>query len=215
MADDTAEVIQVYTHGETTAAFKNPDGSITGEAIDILTCVMDKIGRSFEVSIAPISRAGNITQGAKPTIWFPAKYHTDPEKMTNLAGPASSVSFVWHVNKNSNFDLKSPEFRKQARVTTFSGSLMADLLQENGYNYVVGSADTKRLVYMLLTGEVDAVLSVPLDQSATASVRQLINNNIETMPHHTDFTAFRFSDGLVKNEPDFINRFRAELPSCS
>ena len=214
-ADDTADIIRVYTHGETKLAFKNPDGSITGEAIDILTCVMDKLDRKYTLSLAPLSRAASILKNSNSAIWFPSKFEGKPERLAQLAGPAGSVTFKWHMNKDSQLDPNSPDFHKRAKITTFSGSRMIGWLKENGYNYVSGSADPNRLVYMLVSHEVDAILSVQLGESASASVKKQIEDNIKSIPQHTDSTAFHFSADLIKNQPDFIEKFRLEMKTCS
>jgi hypothetical protein len=208
------EIIHIYTHGESSVAFKNADGSITGPGIDRLTCVMQKLGKKFDLSIAPLSRAQNIVNGSKLAIWLPSNYEGDPERLSRLAGPAGAIEFSWHMLKDNNLDPKSDKFRETATVTTFSGSKMVEWLKNNNYNYVAGSADPNRLVYMLMSKEVDAVLSVKLGESTSQSVKMLIKENIKHIQHDIFESAFYFSKGLNATHPDFIHKFRSTLQSC-
>ncbi len=208
------DVIHIYTHGESSVAFKNADGSITGPGIDRLTCVMKKLGRNFDLSIAPLSRAQNIVNGSKPAIWLPSNFEGDPERLSHLAGPAGVIEVNWHMLKDNKLDPKSDKFRETAKVTTFAGSRMAYWLKNNNYNYITGSADPNRLVYMLMSKEVDAILSVQLGESASQSVKMLIKENVKHIQHDTFETAFYFSKGFNTIQPDFIHTFRTALQSC-
>jgi hypothetical protein len=213
IADDS-NPIPVYTHGETAIAFQNPDGKITGIAIDRLTCTMGKLNQNFSLAIAPLSRARNIIQGSKPAIWLPAKFEGPDDLMAQMAGPAGALEVSWHMRKDNPLDPNSAQFQKEAKITTFSGSQLATWLKENNYNHMVGSADPNRLVYMLMSKEVDAVLSVELKNSVTKSIKKTLRDKIKHIPHKTIETAFRFSKGLIENQPAFVNRFRNTLQSC-
>ncbi|UTW56042.1 hypothetical protein [Kordiimonas sp. SCSIO 12610] len=209
------DVLRVYTHGETSVGYKNADGTITGEAVDKLSCAMGKLNQDYHLSIAPLSRARSITDSDKPSIWFPSSFEGDRARLEHLAGPAGNLVFNWHMRKDSDLDPKSEDFHKNATVTTFSGSRMIGWLKENNYNYIVGSADPNRLVYMLLSKQVDAILSVQLGESASPSVKKQIKEGIKHITHSEFQTAFHFSDGMLKSRPEFVKQFREALQTCS
>ena len=63
------KAVTLYSHGETLLAFRNPDGSFEGEAVDIASCVFGDLLIGHEISYAPLSRARELIDAEADAVW--------------------------------------------------------------------------------------------------------------------------------------------------
>jgi hypothetical protein len=210
----TPPVITLFTHGETLLMKHNTSGKITGPALDLFRCAAKETGRDFKIALAPLSRAKEILTDLKYAVWFPSAFRGNAERLARSVGSAGDLEIFWYQLESDYRDPASLAFKNQARVTTFKGSALAASLRRDGYNFIEGSADSKRLVAMLLTGKVDGLLAVDFKGRLSAETSQKLSNAAKMTKHSNVPTAFQFSQAFAREDPAFITQFRTAFHAC-
>ena len=208
------EEITLFTHGDTPLLLPATDGSLYGPALDLFRCSMESLGRPFFVTKAPLSRARQIISKLNNAIWFPSAYRGSARRMARSVGPAGTLDVYWYKNKDNPLDPNSSAFKRSATVTTYKGSAMATQLREEGYHFIEGSADRNRLVSMLLSGQVDAFAAIDFRDRLSSETLKKLSARSQISIKNIIPAAFRVSDMLFENEPDFTSKFRAAFDTC-
>ncbi len=212
---ETSE-ITLFTHGDTHMAKLGKDGKVRGSAMDLFVCSMKQMNQPFQIRIAPLSRANQLMQQAENAVWFPSRHNTNNEsRQQRIVGPAGAANLVYFLRKDSPITSKSSDFKKKARVTAYKGSAMESRLLNNGFIYVEGSADRKRLIYMVLTDLADAILAVDFRHALSEETYKIMQDNLRVEPYMDIPVAFQVSKPTHMNKPDFTTSFRTAFNSCA
>lgn len=206
--------ITIYTHGDTLFAQLKPDGTITGPTPPLLDCAMAKMNMTYNFSIAPLSRANSIVATAENAIWFPSAHRGDEERMKQLVGPVFDASIFWYQLKTNTQDPNSEDFRTSGVVTAYQGSNFEKTLIEQGYNLVQGSADHNRLIYMVMSGEVDALQAIDFRAVLKPETRKLVKDRMRITLHRKIPLSFHVSAHTIENAPTFLQQFRNAINAC-
>jgi len=206
--------ITLFTHGDTPLLLPTTDGTLYGPALDLFRCSMESLGRPFSVTKAPLSRAKQIISKIHNAVWFPSAHRGNAQRMARSVGPAGTLDVYWYKNKDNPLDPNSSAFKQTATVTTYKGSAMATQLRNEGYHFIEGSADRNRLVSMLLSGQVDAFAAVDFrDRLSSETLKKLAARSHVSIKNKIP-AAFRVSDKLFEDDPDFTGKFRAAFNTC-
>jgi hypothetical protein len=207
--------VTVFTHGDSRFAQLNADGSITGSAVNVLACAMPRLGLSYELAILPLSRATYVVDMLEDAIWFPASHTGDSERMNRIVGPIDDETVLWYQLASNTADPNTEAFRRSARVTMYTGSALEQELRDNGFNVFDGSADHNRLIYMLMSDEIDALLAIDFRRALTPETFLLVEKRLRTTPLRSAPVSFQSSVALAKKHPDFITEFRKTALDCT
>ncbi len=204
----------VYTHGDTQfARFKN-DGMVVGKAPEILNCATRSLGIDYSFEFAPLSRARSLLETHENAVWFPSGPSKREADKKRLIGPMGEASFLWYQMKSSPFHIGTEDFRTKAKVTAYQGSRFEEILREEGHNFIPGSADHNRLIYMLMTGEVDAVLAIDFRFTLPEKTTRLMERRIRVTERSTLPIFFNLSLPMHEKDPGFTDALRVEMTRC-
>jgi len=213
-AQDTAPEVRLFTHGDTPLLLPDSEGVLKGPAMDLFQCSMNRMQRAFSVTQAPLSRARRILSDMDNAIWFPIAHRGGPERMARAIGPAGTLDIYWYKSRKSTLNPNSDTFKRSATVTTYKGSAMADQLRREGYNFIEGSADRNRLVFMLLNGQVDAFAAIDFRGQLPADMLQKLSAQAEISIKNKIPAAFQISDKFHTSDPAFAGAFRTAFGHC-
>jgi|GEM_PF-1605295 len=208
------EEITLFTHGDTVLALQGKDGTLNGYSISLFRCALNIMGRSFVIERAPLSRAASILESAENAIWFPSSFAGDADRMARSIGSVGQLSIFWYQPNSSKLDPASESFKKTARVTAYKGSALERRLMAENYAFQTGSADRNRLVTMVLSGKVDALLAVDFRGRLSKETLMVMDDNIKLSLYAKLPVAFQVSNALHKSEPDFADKFRSATSTC-
>ena len=206
--------ITLFTHGDTVLALREDDGSLNGYSISLFRCAFKILGRDFAIERAPLSRAASILTSVENAVWFPSAFAGDEDRLARSVGPAGQLRIFWYLLKHSKLDPTSESFRKTARVTAYKGSALERRLRAENYVFQTGSADRNRLVAMVLSGQVDALLAVDFRGRLSKETLMVMDDNIKISLFEKLPVAFQISHALHQNEPDFADKFRSATNIC-
>lgn len=206
--------IRLYTHGDTYPAQWSEEGGISGIAITVAACAVKNLGRSITFELAPLSRATELMDTQDNALWYPSVLAGDEERMARLVGPVSRVELMWYYLRSAKYKPGQDDFREQAKVTAYTGSRTEVMLRDEGYTLVPGSADHMRLVHLVASGSVDAVLAVDFRWKLPDATRALVAKHMDTALYKSFPVAYQVSRPLAAREPDFIEKFQSAVDSC-
>lgn len=206
--------IRLYTHGDTYPAQWSERGGISGIAIDVATCAFGNLGQDVVFELAPLSRATELMSTQDHAVWYPSILAGDEERMARLVGPVSQVELMWYFPKTAKYKPSDEGFREHAKVTAYTGSRTEVMLKDEGYSLVPGSADHMRLVHLLVSGSVDAVLAVDFRWKLPTATNRLVAKHMDLALYKSFPVAYQVSRPLAEREPDFIERFQDAVDTC-
>ncbi len=206
--------ISIYTHGDTQFARFGEDGKVTGPLQDLLQCAAEKFDLQYDFKFAPLSRATGLLDTLDHMAWFPSGPREDEERAQRLIGPLGEVKILWYQRKSSDLDISSPDFKANAVVSAYNGSVFEDILQNEGYNFVQGSADHNRLIYTLLAGDIDAFLAVDFRFKLDDNARNMLDNRVKTTIRTRIPIHIGLSKHLTTEHPELSKSFKTEVMNC-
>lgn len=207
--------VTIFMHGDTKHARFNEDGSVSGVLADIMTCATKGVETPFRFQHAPLSRAAAIIETFDNAIWFPTGTDVSEDRKPRVIGPIASEGILWYHRADATVDPNSPEFRKSARVTAYQGSRFADQLKAEGYNFIPGSADHQRLVYMLVSGQVDALLAVDFRSVLPSQTRTILETRLRTTSAGEIPLGMEASASMVEKQPELLKALQANVLACN
>lgn len=212
---DHPTTINFFTHGDTQFAQFDEDKNVTGKIADMLACASGPLDVEFNFQFAPLSRATTMLNTQDHMLWFPSGPNDNPGQQRRMVGPLGTVDILWYQLKNAEMDVTSGEFMQQARVSAYKGSIFEDILQRDGYNFVPGSTDHNRIMYTLLTGEIDAVLAVDFRFKLPGETQQMMKNRVKTTLRSQVPVFLTLSRHLADEHPELARDLMRELNSCN
>lgn len=212
---DSPTTIHFFTHGDTRFAQFDENRNVTGKIADLLACASGPTGLTFEFEFAPLSRATSMLNTQDHMMWFPSGPNDNPEQQRRMVGPLGVVDILWYQRKSDAMDVTSDAFMQQAKVSAYKGSIFEDILRRDGYNFVEGSADHNRIMYTLLTGEVDAVLAVDFRFKLPDETQQMMASRVQTTLRSQVPVFLTLSRHLANEHPALADDLMRELNTCN
>ncbi|WP_262694352.1 hypothetical protein [Kordiimonas aquimaris] len=206
--------ITIFSHGDTTFSRFDANSVAEGKVPETLACANTHLPFNYDFAFAPLSRAQAVVNKMKHTFWFPAGKSDDPERQARMIGPVGEVKFFWYQRKSDATDTQSISFKQKSLVTAYKGSTFEAKLRAEGYNWVQGSADHNRLLSMLLSRQVDAVLAVDFGFKLKGDTKRSFNKHVSTIEYKRLPVYIEASQHMAKYEPEFLAQFRARIMSC-
>lgn len=215
-ASEEPKIIHVYTHGDTRFARFDENKQVSGKVADLTKCVAEVIPLEFEFHFAPLSRATSLLDSQDHMMWFPSGPREEgDEERRRMMGPLGTVDILWYQLKSSEFDVNTPNFLQEAKVSAYKGSIFEERLRREGYNYVQGSADHNRIMYTLISGEVDAVLAVDFRFKLSDETQHMIANRLKTTLENQVPVYLTLSRHMADEHPDLTNILMNQLSACN
>lgn len=206
--------IRIFTHGDTRLAQFDENGTASGKAVDALRCAAPTLGIEYDFDFAPLSRSAALLDNQDNMVWFPSGPNTDPARQKRMIGPFGKVEILWYQMKSNPHPVTAKTFIKDARVTAYKGSLFEGMLKREGYNFIDGSADHNRLIYRLMSGDVDALLAVDFRFTLPDETKHLVDARVRTTVMNSFPVYMTMSRRLADEHPEFAEALRSALMAC-
>lgn len=129
--------------------YKLPDGQVGGEATEVVKKVLDEMGIKYEITIYPWARAQAMVKNGLADAFFAASWSEERGSYAAFSTPFVPQKWYWFLNKDSNLDPNSLEFKQKEPVSALLGTNMRKYLQDNNY-IVSGTPDNMDAVVKML-----------------------------------------------------------------
>lgn len=202
------------THDLPPYSFRNAEGEIGGLAGSVVGCVFEGIGRQVEIHIVPWKRAQIEVERGQAHGFFAASKNDYRDSYAVMSEIIADQKWTWYLLSETAGNPNSDDFRTGRVVSSFLGANMQGWLIENSYRTVeYPPQDNEALLDMLLKKRFDAILannqvmdSLLRSQKQSEQVRKILLRNKPLGVY--------FSKAFLASEPDFLQKFNAEVPKC-
>ena len=189
-------------------------GRPTGVAVEMVRCVLGRLGRQAEIVFLPWQRAQADVRKGRADGFFAASQSPERDAYATLSAPIAPQQWTWYYAEGAELVPGDAAFKNTARVTATSGSNMAGWLHQSGYNVQDEPRGTDQLVKMLERGHVDAVLANPLAfEAALESTGVPVDRFLRHVEREQPLGVYFGKDFLARN-PDFLSAFNGEIAGC-
>lgn len=190
------------------------NGQAEGLAVQAVRCALRKQGVAVEFVFLPWARAQSAARQGELDGFFAASQSAERDAWAMLSAPIAPQQWRWYLLRESRLDPLSPEFRQQARVSSFLGGNMLSWLRQEGYQLEAAPPRNEQLLQMLLKRRVDAVLANHLvmerllaEQDASGQIRSVLQQDKPLGVY--------FSQRFTTAHPNFLPRFNQALQGCA
>ncbi len=190
------------------------NGQAEGLAVQAVRCALRKQGVAVEFVFLPWARAQSAARQGELDGFFAASQSAERDAWAMLSAPIAPQQWRWYLLRESRQDPLSPEFRQQARVSSFLGGNMLSWLRQEGYQLEAAPPRNEQLLQMLLKRRVDAVLANHLvmerllaEQDASGQIRSVLQQDKPLGVY--------FSQRFTAAHPNFLPRFNQALQGCA
>ncbi len=208
-----AAPVRLLTQQQLPYSNQQEDGHQSGIALEAVRCAMGKLQRPVEIKFLPWKRAQNLVEQGEADGFFSASQNSERDRYATLSQMIAPQQWRWYFRTDSTAKPLSEEFRQSATVGAYFGSNMLTWLKASGYRIYATPPGHDQLLKMLLAGRVAAVLASDLAMNEaihTAHAEYKIRSELQEDKPLGVYFGHRF----LKEEPEFLTRFNAELPSC-
>ena len=190
------------------------DGKQGGFAVQIVRCVFSKLNRPVEIRFLPWTRAQFYVENGEADGFFPASRSAGRDAYAVRSEPIISVNWVWFTRKDENWDARSTEFKRDAKVAAERGSYYGKWLEQNGYNLVAQPDTHAQMALMLEKNRIDGFLANDLVLFETVGTNVLEQKNFTATTVKSDPLGVYFSKNLIAKNPLFLEEFNSFLAEC-
>ncbi len=216
IATNSKDVVTLFSHGGSQFANIDSERNLTGPAIDAFKCTLTAMNHPYKIEYAPLSRARSLIIEANNSIWFPSVISKDTAKhrLPRMAPPIGTDTVTWFSLKTSNLDIASDHAKKTAKVATFQNSIFYKRLKNRGYQHVEQISNDRRMVSMLLQGEIDAFFSLSYKGDLSPATQKIVAERIKEGPGEPVSITFVVGRMLGAKDPAFVKNFHTNMKQC-
>ena len=207
--------VRLATHDQAPYGTYLPDKSFDGVAVRVMTCVFKRLNRELKLEVLPWERAQVFAERGEYDGFFPATLK--PERLVWAAATdvIADQKWVWYMMAETKLDTSSTDFKTRTKVGAHFGSNRLKTLIEENYNVVIKPETDGHLLKALLAGRAEAILVGDLAVAEAIKEQGLDARQFRTVlakdsPLHAYFGK-KFLEG---EDPAFVKRFNAQIPSC-
>lgn len=186
---------------------------LAGIAVEVVDCVMRRMGQPYDVQVLPWARAQKLVQQGEADGFFAASRNSDRDGYAVQSAIIAPQQWRWYLLAGNAADPQSPDFRATAQVGSFVGANMLDWLREQGYRAVATPPTTEGLLKMLRAGRVDAILANNLVMERLIR-EQSLDGQLRSVLQEDRPLGVYFSKAFLAGRPGFLERFNAQLGAC-
>ncbi|STR44710.1 amino acid ABC transporter substrate-binding protein (PAAT family) [Iodobacter fluviatilis] len=213
MLQAQAMPVRLLTQQQPPYSNQQADGRQSGLALETVRCVMNKLQRPVEIKFLPWKRAQNLVELGEADGFFSASQNSERDRFATLSQAIAPQQWRWYFRTESSAKPLSEEFRLSATVGAYFGSNMLTWLKASGYRIYATPPAHDQLLKMLLAGRVAAVLASDLAMNEAIHAEHA-EYKIRSELQEDKPLGVYFGHRFLKEEPEFLTRFNAELPSC-
>jgi polar amino acid transport system substrate-binding protein len=209
-----AAPVRLATHDQAPYGTYLSDKTFDGIAVRVVRCVFKRLQRPVEIDVYPWERAQLLAQKGEVDGFFPATLKPERLAWAQASVVIADQKWVWYLPAGSKLDPMSPEFKATAKVGAHFGSNRLKMLEAEKFNVVLQPQTDELLLQAFMSGRADAILGG--DQAiALAMKNQNVNPKAFKMVVAQDSPLHAyFGSKFLQTDPEFVERFNAQVPAC-
>lgn len=209
-----AEPIRIATHDQAPYGTYLADKTFDGVAVQVVACVLRKMGRAYAVEVYPWERAQRLAERGDVDGFFPATIKPERLVWAEASGVIADQKWVWYLPLESKFDPLSPTFKTMARVGAHFGSNRLKMLEAEHYNVVFKPQTDELLLTGLVRGRADAILGGNLAVAAAMKDQGIDPKHYRMVVAQDNPLHAYFGRQFLAANPGFMKQFDSRIASC-
>ena len=210
----TGALLRLTTHELPPYSFREgTDQRLRGVAVEVVDCVLSRIGRPYEVQVLPWARAQKLVQNGEADGFFAASRNAEREAYGVQSAIIADQQWRWYLMAGNPSDPLAADFRDKATVGSFIGANMLDWLREKGYRVQASPPTTEALLKMLRAGRIDAILANNLVMEQLIREQGLEGRLRSVLQEDKPLGVYLSKTFLARN-PGFLERFNEQVAAC-
>ena len=207
-------LLRLTTHELPPYSFREgTDQRLRGVAVEVVDCVLSRIGRPYEVQVLPWARAQKLVQNGEADGFFAASRNAEREAYGVQSAIIADQQWRWYLMAGNPSDPLAADFRDKATVGSFIGANMLDWLREKGYRVQASPPTTEALLKMLRAGRIDAILANNLVMEQLIR-EQGLEGRLRSVLQEDKPLGVYFSKTFLARNPGFLERFNEQVAAC-
>lgn len=190
------------------------NGVLQGEAVDVVRCVMDKMGWEYDIEVLPWKRAQMYVKNGRADGFFAASRNDSRDKYATISSFTNDQKWNWYLNKDYPLLPTDKEFRAKSVVSANAGSNMMNWLEKNGYRIKAESYTTEPLVRLLIRKRIDALLGSESVVNNILKEKKIPKSYFRIITNRDKPLGVYFSNMFLVKNPGFLNEFNSYVEGC-
>lgn len=190
------------------------NGALSGFAVDIVSCALEKMKQPYEIEVYPWRRAQRMVELELADGFFTASQNEERDKYATISEVVAEQHWNWYLLKESPLNLSDASFKKEAKVAAMLGSNMLTWLKKSKYKEVGSSIDTEMLISDLLEKRYDAILANELVAKEVMQQMYIFEDQFQVHMFKNKPLGVYWSNKFLKDRPGFLPKFNAAVKKC-
>ncbi len=187
---------------------------LTGAAVDVVRCAMEKLERPYRFEVYPWRRSQIMVMTSKAHGFFAASKSNERDEYATFSEIIAEQEWTWYLLKANKLDPKQDSFKEGAKVAAMIGSNMLSWLKNKNYKITKEHIDTEKLFIGLFDGEYDAILVNNLVAKHAINKLGLSKEQFSDVQHKYKPLGVYWSNEFLGVNPGFINNFNSMVIQC-
>lgn len=206
--------VRIATHDQPPYGTYMPDKSFDGVAVKVVACVLKRMRRAYVLEVYPWERAQKLAERGEVDGFFPATIKPERLVWAQATDVIASQKWIWYLPINSKQDPLSADFKTNAKVGAHYGSNRLKMLEAAGFNVVLKPQTDEQLLKAFVLGRADAILGGDLAIAEAMKEQDVNPRNFRMVVASDNPLSAYFGKKFLKNEPNFISQFNAQIDHC-
>lgn len=190
------------------------DGELAGSATKTVKCVLKKLKIKYTIEVLPWKAAQETVKAGKADAFYAAGITKDRDSYAVPTEKIANFKWIWVINKNSDLDPTTAEFKETATVAAKFGTGPEFYLYEHNFKIIASPKELIQLFEMLQAKRFEAFLT-PEEPTTELFKSNVVNkDNFKYIFHSNNDLVFYFSKKYVKRYPDIIKKFNRAIKKC-
>lgn len=190
------------------------EGRADGVAVRTVDCAVQRLNIKVEYSFLPWARAQATARQGEVDGFFAASKSPERDSWASLSAVIAPQQWRWYLRRDNGLDPLSPEFKSQAKVTSFLGGNMLAWLKQEGYKLETAPPRNEHVLQMLLRRRVDAVLANQLVMDRLL-IEQGLGDEVRSVLQQDKPLGVYFTHRFTMRYPEFLGRFNQAISACA
>jgi polar amino acid transport system substrate-binding protein len=214
LAAQAVEPVHLATHNQPPYGTYKTDGSFDGIAVQVVTCALRAMGRTYKLEVFPWERAQMLAEKGRVDGFFPATIKPERLLWADASQVIAEQKWVWYMPAGSTLDPSSAQFKAEVRVGAHFGSNRLKMLEAGKYQVVFKPQTDAALLEGLMLGRAQAILGGDLAIAAAMQEQHVDPHAFKTVVAQDSPLHAYFGHKFLQTEPDFMVRFNAQIAAC-
>lgn len=191
--------------------YKKENGKVGGIATEIIEKVLDEMKVEYQITIYPWARAQMMVKNGDADAFYAASVNSERDSYATMSNVVIPQNWYWYLDKESKLDPTKPDFKEKANVAALFGSNMLKYLEDNKYKIIGTPNNMDKLVKIIDSKRVDAVLVNDLVIIEYFKSNQINADNYKKVLCQKNPLGIYFSKEFLDENPWFLDKFNSIL----